>query len=224
MTFDFHHDGFEWLRDALPASLINAILQEVARDDEVNSGSGVRNAERKYATLKEWLAGGDLKRLACRYLEGAPQQVRTILFNKSPRKNWLVTWHQDRTVCVKARFDAPDWGPWSEKDGVMHVQPPIATLERMLAFRIHLDPTDESNGCLKVIPGSHREGLLSHERIQQVAASSKPLSCAARAGDILVMKPHLLHASSKGTAPNQRRILHVEFSDYPLPAGAQWVS
>ncbi|ABC28723.1 conserved hypothetical protein [Hahella chejuensis KCTC 2396] len=38
------------------------------------------------------------------------------------------------------------------------------------------------------------------------------------------MKPHLLHASSKGTTPNQRRILHVEFSDYPLPAGAQWAS
>ena len=49
--------------------------------------------------------------------------------------------------------------------GISHVQPPRAILEQMLTVRIHLDRTDESNGALKVIPGSHRQGKLSNLEI-----------------------------------------------------------
>ena len=51
------------------------------------------------------------------------------------------------------------------KEGIPHVQPPTAILEQMLTVRIHLDRTDESNGALKVIPGSHRQGKLSNLEI-----------------------------------------------------------
>ncbi|WP_141215531.1 hypothetical protein [Hahella sp. CCB-MM4] len=48
------------------------------------------------------------------------------------------------------------------------------------------------------------------------------VSCEAIEGSILVMRPHLLHASSKAIAPTNRRILHVEYSDYRLPEGIHW--
>jgi hypothetical protein len=55
---------------------------------------------------------------------------------------------------VESRLPVPGFGPWSTKSGVIHVQPPAHILERMLAVRIHLDPTDDTNGALRVLPGT----------------------------------------------------------------------
>ena len=57
-----------------------------------------------------------------------------------------------------------EFGPWSVKDGVPHVQAPAEYLEQMLAVRLHLDDADEENGALRVLVGSHRLGRLSAER------------------------------------------------------------
>ena len=37
----------------------------------------------------------------------------------------------------------------------------------MITFRVHLDDADKNNGCLKVIPESHKLGILSHIEITQ---------------------------------------------------------
>jgi len=78
--------------------------------------------------------------------------VRGILFNKTPDSNWKVVWHQDRTIAVRERKDAALFGPWSMKAGVPHVQPPSSVMAKMLAIRVHLDESRESNGPLRVIP------------------------------------------------------------------------
>ena len=59
------------------------------------------------------------------YLPGEPVPVRGIYFDKRPGTNWLVAWHQDLTLALKERSEVPGWGPWSVKDGVPHVQPPV---------------------------------------------------------------------------------------------------
>ena len=86
--------------------------------------------------------------------------VRGIFFDKTPDANWKVSWHQDLSIAVSQRRDAPGYGPWSEKAGVLHVQPPVDVLERMLVVRIHLDESGPDNGPLRVLPGSHRAGKL----------------------------------------------------------------
>jgi len=48
------------------------------------------------------------------------------------------------------------------------------------------------------------------------------VTCAARAGDILAMRPLLLHASSKSTQPARRRVLHVEYAASDLPGPFRW--
>ena len=58
--------------------------------------------------------------------------VRGLLFDKTPAANWTVPWHQDRSVAVRERIDAPGFGPWSVKAGVTHVQPPVSVLAGML--------------------------------------------------------------------------------------------
>src|SRR5205809_630917 len=95
------------------------------------------------------------------------------------------------------KADAPGFGPWSVKDGVPHVQPPVHLLEQMLTTRLHLDDCDETNGALRVLPGSHRLGRLSGERIRQLRGRHPDHVCHLSAGDALLMRPLLLHASSR---------------------------
>jgi hypothetical protein len=156
------------------------------------------------------------------HLSSDARAVRALLFNKSPAANWLVPWHQDLTIAVRERRDVAGYGPWSVKDGVPHVQPPAEMLERMLAVRIHLDAVDESGGALRISPGTHRFGKLTPEAIESLRRDHGEVCCAASTGDVLLMRPLVLHASSKAAAPTQRRVLHIEYADFALPVGLAW--
>ncbi len=156
------------------------------------------------------------------HLPDDPFPVRAIYFDKSPDSNWLVSWHQDMTLSLQARADVNGFGPWSIKDGVPHVQPPVELLEKMLTIRLHFDDADETNGALRVLPGSHRLGRLSSERIQQLRAQQSDFLCAASAGDALLMRPLLLHASGRSTSGRHRRVLHIEYAGFALPTELQW--
>jgi hypothetical protein len=151
-----------------------------------------------------------------------PWPVRAIYFDKSARANWLVAWHQDITVAVCERIDVAGFGPWSVKQGITHVQPPAEILERMLTVRLHLDDCDETNGALRVLPGTHRLGRLSAERIRQLRADLPEIPCCLSAGDILLMRPLLLHASGKTLSNRHRRVLHIEYAGCQLPGGLRW--
>ena len=149
--------------------------------------------------------------------------VRAIFFDKVPGANWHVGWHQDRAIALEARKDVPGWGPWSVKAGVVHVLPPAAVLERILTVRLHLDDCDESNGPLRVIPGSHGQGILSSEQIARHRQETAEVVCTVPAGGALVMAPLLLHASSRARSPSHRRVLHLEFAPLGLlPEGLAW--
>lgn len=148
--------------------------------------------------------------------------VRSILFDKSPGANWKVPWHQDLTIAVREKKDVPGFGPWSVKDGVIHVQPPAWVLERVITLRLHLDDCDESNGALKVLPGSHCQGKLGADQIQALRQQSLAVLCPVSKGGMLLMRPLLLHASSPATHPTHRRVIHLEFAAEPLPVGLDW--
>jgi ectoine hydroxylase-related dioxygenase (phytanoyl-CoA dioxygenase family) len=145
-----------------------------------------------------------------------------LYFDKSADTNWFVAWHQDTTIAVSLRENVAGFGPWSEKDGIPHVRPPQEFLQQMLAVRINLDDADETNGALQVIPGSHRYGLLSAERIQELRAFQSPHVCVASAGDVLLMRPLLLHASKRSVSSRRRRVLHIEYAAFDLPSGLTW--
>ena len=91
-----------------------------------------------------------------------------------------------------------------------------------MAFRLHLDSADTSNGCLNVIPKSHHLGILSQVELTEVINKQRPYECEVEAGDLVLMKPHTLHASSKSIKPSHRRVIHIEYSNYELPSNLQW--
>jgi ectoine hydroxylase-related dioxygenase (phytanoyl-CoA dioxygenase family) len=81
-----------------------------------------------------------------------------------------------------------------------------------------LDDTDESNGALRVIPGSHNKKFTDQE-IQTISQNSLPFVSEVSAGGIQLMRPLLLHASSKATSQKHRRVIHLEFTNRSLPNG-----
>jgi hypothetical protein len=156
------------------------------------------------------------------HLPTEPVAVRGIFFDKRPEPNWLVAWHQDLTLALKERVEVSEWGPWSVKDGVPHVQPPLECLEQMLAVRLHLDDADVDNGALRVLPGTHRLGRLNAESIAKCRETHAEVLCAAKAGDALLMRPLRLHASSRSMSECRRRVLHIEFAGFELPQPLEW--
>jgi len=71
-----------------------------------------------------------LRQFAAVVLGNSCFTVRALFFDKTPDANWKVVWHQDLTIAAQQRVDVPGYGPWTEKGGVPHVQPPIDVLER----------------------------------------------------------------------------------------------
>jgi hypothetical protein len=150
--------------------------------------------------------------------------VRGILFDKIPDANWKVPWHQDVTIAVRNKIEANGFWPWSVKAGVLHVQPPVQILGEMVSLRLHLDPCGEENGALRVIPGTHRRGRIAEELIPAIRDVSVEHVCAVGTGDVLLMRPLLLHASSASRVPNHRRVVHLDFSASQIPKGMGWFS
>ena len=148
--------------------------------------------------------------------------VRATLFDKSADANWKVPWHQDVTIAVCERRDTEGYGPWSTKNGVVHVQPPSDVLERMITVRVHLDDCGASNGALRVMPGTHTLGRLNQNDVSAYVDEAEAIWCEAVAGEALVMRPLLLHASSAAALPTHRRVLHFDYAVGELANGLVW--
>lgn len=146
---------------------------------------------------------------------------KTIFFDKTQESNWYVTWHQDIVINVAEKIESEGFLGWTKKFGVHGVVPPDEYLKGIITIRIHLDDTDESNGALKVIPGSHNKRLTDDE-ISLISQNSIPYISEVHACGIQIMKPLLLHASSKATSQKHRRVIHLEFASKQLPNGLEW--
>jgi hypothetical protein len=146
--------------------------------------------------------------------------VQCTLFEKSAQTNWLVPPHQDLSIPVAARVDATELTGWSVKEGVLFVQPPRAVLESCVALRLHLDPCNETDGPIRVAPGSHLKGALRSEACASL--SSQMVAVPARIGDVVALRPLTVHASSKSSGTSRRRVLHTLFGPRALPFGLRW--
>jgi ectoine hydroxylase-related dioxygenase (phytanoyl-CoA dioxygenase family) len=137
---------------------------------------------------------------------------RATFFDKSPQSNWLVVWHQDTALPLRERLDVPGWGPWSLKDGIPYAHAPTSALSQVVALRVSFDDSTIENGPLRVLPGTHISGVLSDDGVHELATHIDSVDCVVPKGGVLVMRPLLVHASSKSQSEAQRRVLHVEYA------------
>lgn len=114
---------------------------------------------------------------------------------KRPREGSRFRWHQD----------SPYWA---------HFAPHIDQLPNVM---LALDDASARNGCLRVIAGSHRRGLLPGSRGPERLAplftdpscfdEARAVAAEMPAGSLLFFSPHTVHGSAPNTSDEPRRAL-----------------
>jgi ectoine hydroxylase-related dioxygenase (phytanoyl-CoA dioxygenase family) len=215
----FEHDGF-----IVTAPLLNnAACMEIesALTQIRNKGVGSRNFL-EFAWCKE-LAQFIREHFAVNaFLPSDAVAVQCTYFEKTREQNWLVPIHQDLSIPVAEKVDHPELPVWSEKEGSVFVQAPDEILRSLVAARLHIDECGPEDGPLGVVPGSHQAGRLSNEQALRARDELGKTICTVAKGGVLLMKPLLLHASSKSSGRGQRRVLHFVFGPRALPYGLRW--
>lgn len=94
------------------------------------------------------------------------------------------------------------------------------TNDDLLAVGIAIDAMTMENGCLLVVPGSHKGPVLSHHHSQGffVGAVTEPdfepsdaVPIMVDAGGISIHHVRILHGSAPNTSPNPRRLLLYQY-------------
>jgi ectoine hydroxylase-related dioxygenase (phytanoyl-CoA dioxygenase family) len=122
----------------------------------------------------------------------------TLIFHKPPQDSGYVSWHQD-----------------SFYSG-LHLTPSTSAW-------IALTPSYTANGCMRVIPGSHKEGLLDHtnvrddsnllrrgERIVEVD-ETRAMDIILRPGEMSLHQSTIVHGSNANTSGEPRIGFIVRF-------------
>jgi len=121
---------------------------------------------------------------------------RAMFMNKPARKGTFLPWHQDRWT-------------WLDRD------PQITVWTA-------LDPATVDNGCVQVVPGSHKLGLvnpahpsgfLTKEQAAQHATADKIQYLELDAGEAVLLHNYLLHASDVNRTDIPRRAFSVCYMD-----------
>jgi Phytanoyl-CoA dioxygenase (PhyH) len=203
--------GYSIFEDVLSPQECESLANALAVADR-RGRAGIRNLMSN-AAVSKLASDSRLLNIAKTTLRTGAVPFRATLFDKSGKSNWHVLWHQDRALPLSQRVTSEEWGPWSTKSGVLYALAPWWALRRVVALRIHLDSSTPENGPLRVIPGSHKLGVLSGTEILRATNSVPAETCLVRRGGVVAMRPLLLHSSLKSGAIQPRRVLHIEYAD-----------
>lgn len=204
--------GFAIIPDVLTAADFEPLMRTLGDATIQRSRAGVRHAMR-FPCVSALARDQRLLGLARKILGDGAVPFKATIFDKSSTANWLVVWHQDTAVPLRQRREIAEWGPWSVKDGVIYAHAPASALSRVLALRAHLDDSTAENGPLRVLPGTHAQGVLTDEAIHELSSHATPIDCPVPAGGVLAMRPLIVHASSKSQTESPRRVLHIEYAE-----------
>lgn len=224
---DISSKGYSVINDVFNDEEIGNILDAIRHGESSNptfrKGAGlfaIRQFLNEIQVAKEIILKSSLKAIIEAIFGKHYFPVKSIYFDKPEQSNWFVSWHQDLTISVNNKAELSGYSNWTVKQNQFAVQPPIEILKDNFTIRIHLDETDKYNGALKVIPGSHHNGIYRHDNIDLV--NNKVEICDVRKGGIMIMRPLLMHASDRTTNNEKRRVIHIEFSRFKLPEGINW--
>jgi hypothetical protein len=215
---DFEEAGFALKRDVVNAecrALLVRLTIPAAVSSPVRHRAGgafaARGLLQKVSELGRQLEACGVDALASATLGDRAIPIDATFFDKHARANWTVPGHQDRIIAIAGATEKKH----RIRDGIAYAELDAQALAGLVAVRIHFDPTDADTGALCVVPGSHRNGVMTNGQILEVPLD-RYVPCAAAAGDVLVIRPLLLHRSSPSRVGGQRRVLHVVYATKEL--------
>jgi ectoine hydroxylase-related dioxygenase (phytanoyl-CoA dioxygenase family) len=120
------------------------------------------------------------------------------LMMKAPRQGFTAPWHQDFAFFPHNRSN-------------------------ILACTVAIDEATEENGCIRVIPGSHKLGLINHYDEEGVFTGivrderdfdpTTEVALPAKAGSVLFWHALTLHSSHPNRSEKPRRALVIEYKN-----------
>jgi phytanoyl-CoA hydroxylase len=117
-------------------------------------------------------------------------------------------WEQAVAKPPQARTELP----WHQDNGYTPLVP-----EEYVTCWLALDDADVDNGCLWVIPGSHRQGTVRHRngagpfRVGYDGPDVDGVPVPVRRGSVLVFSSLLMHRSGPNTTDRPRRAWIIQF-------------
>lgn len=179
-----------------------------------------------------------------------PEQLGHHLMTKDAF--WVRLVSDDRLLDIAEQFLGPDVGlfashyiakpprtgkavPWHQDGSYWPLEP-----MRVITFWLAIDRSDEENGCMKVVPRTHHDNLISlddyvpqtDENAFEVAMEpgsvdeSQAVNLILNPGDISIHHPNVTHGSNVNDSPRWRRGLTIRYiptstritTNYPHPA------
>lgn len=209
----FEENGYIVLEQLIAPQQLQQITQQLANITLTTAGSRELLSETWCQMLANTLK---LNEQLTPLLPLSPVAIQCTLFKKSTDKNWLVPLHQDLSISLKEKLDRQGFTGWSAKQNMLFVQPPAEVLEQIVAVRLHIDDCFAEHGPLKVVAGTHKQGRIPEKDWLAIRDSQGEQSCLTAKGGAVVMRPLLLHSSSKAEQANGRRVLHFLFAPATL--------
>jgi len=216
------HNGFSILNYVYTKREVRKMISILDKHFGTKSGTIIsqRSLLKEIPKLKTMLFNKNLKRIVGN-IDRKAFLVKATYFDKPPDAKWYVTWHQDIPINVKKKIVTKGYKSWTKKGDVISVCPPDDILKNIFSFRIHLDEMNTKNGPLKLVPGSHNKRM-SDEEIQLITSNCVPFVSEVAPGGVQLMKPLILHSSSKSNVQKRRRVIHLEFSSAGLSGKLTW--
>src|SRR5690348_5244898 len=117
-----NQDGYAILPNVVSEG---ATARLIAALGGVPPGEGIRRRGSLYAirnlldvpAVRELADSPAIRALVAPILGPECFPARGLLFDKTPRANWKVSWHQDLSIAVEARREVAGFGPCSCKAG-----------------------------------------------------------------------------------------------------------
>jgi len=198
--------GYQIIDDFICKESLEAINRDIESHEKIKDRYGIGHAEKALLAVNNYVSSLEFIEKAQLYLDGNVEIKRAIVFNKTEDNNWAIGWHQDRAMTIS-------------NEDVKKL--PLDWINKMITICIHLDDVSEKNGCMKIMPKTHKIGLLSPQKINEYTAENSEVYCEGSAGSALVMRSHMIHGSDFGSHPSQRRVLHLELCSQ-FPCEVQW--
>ncbi|CAN5202796.1 hypothetical protein BH10PSE17_BH10PSE17_08280 [soil metagenome] len=215
----FESAGFATVRDVLSPSDCDSLTMQLASMHHGAPGQRMHLDNAWCRSMAVRLRSSDA---LASLIPAGHVAVQCISFEKSGALNWLVPAHQDLSIPVARRVEHDDLIGWSLKDECLFVQPPEPVLRSLVVVRLSLDACGDDDGPLEVVPGTHALGRVPAREIRALRRGSTAVRCTHSRGDAFVMRPLLIHASSKATGSSRRRVLHFVYGPRQLPCNLQW--
>jgi len=218
----YHASGYVVVPGIFPAHELEAIDREVDRLLEIpgNDAGGIHptwvfSIHQRSSIAAQFAEDERLVTLVGDVVHPGLAIHSTKLVPKPPRSNDVCHWHQDEAFYL--RPDDPD------------------TFSRTrMSVWVPLQDADERNGCLWVVPGSHRWGIDSYHMIytgqcrkvidREAYAQEHAVPLPVRAGSVVLFSAWTWHHSKNNQTDRVRRAFIVSYQEATVKRGAgeQW--